>query len=296
VTSPQILSMPGSEDLGGRVAAALEVSAATVEMHRFPDGETRVAMRTDVAESVALVARLDGPDGRLVPALLAASAARARGACRVGLVAPYLPYMRQDVEFTPGEAVSARVVPALLRTGFDWLVTVDPHLHRIHDLAEVFRGDARAVASAPALAAWIGAHVAEPLVVGPDAESEQWVTGVAALLDAPHVVLSKVRRGDHDVEIRLSDAPLDRGRTPVVVDDLVSTAGTMIAGLRVLRDAGLPPAVCVGVHGLFVGHAYEELLRAGPASIATTDTVVHPTNAIGVAPLLADAVRPLLRG
>lgn len=289
-----LLSMPGTEDLGARVAAELGVPHAVVETHRFPDGETRVAVRREVAASAALVARLDGPDARIVPALLAASAARARGAARLGLVAPYLPYMRQDVEFTPGEAVSARVVPALLRSGFDWLVTVDPHLHRIHDLAEVFGGEARTVAAAPAVAAWLRARVAAPLVVGPDRESEQWVADVAERLGAPHVVLTKVRRGDHDVEVRLPDEALDRGRTPVLVDDLVSTAGTMIQGVRALRGAGLPAPVCVGVHGLFVGRAYEDLLGAGPAAIATTDSVVHATNAIGVAPLLADAVRALL--
>lgn len=292
-----VLAMPGDEDLATGLRQRLRCAGDVVGLHRFPDEEVRVTVPAALdGRHVAVVARLDRPDGRLVPALLAAAAARDVGARRVGLVAPYLPYMRQDHAFQPGQAVSAHVVARVLRDAFDWLVTVDPHLHRIRRLEDVFVGPCRTVHAGPLLARWIADHVARPVVVGPDEESEQWVADVARRVGAPHVVLRKTRRGDRDVEVSVPGLDVAGGRTPVLVDDIVSTARTMSAAVRHLRRAGFPPPACVAVHGIFAGDAYETLLAAGAGAVVTTDTVRHGTNEIPVAPLLAEAVSSLLAG
>jgi ribose-phosphate pyrophosphokinase len=154
-------------------------------------------------------------------------------------------------------------------------VTVDPHLHRYHYLSEVYRIPTRVVPAAPAIAAWISAHVTRPMLVGPDAESAQWVAQVAAGAGCPYTVLSKVRSGDREVAVSAADAAALHGYTPVLVDDIISTARTMMAAVRQLQAAGLPPPVCIGVHALFAGDAYEALQAAGPARIVTCDTVPH---------------------
>ena len=117
---------------------------------------------------MVLVACLDNPDAKLLALYLGARTARELGAAAIGLVLPYLPYMRQDQPFRAGEGTSARHVAALLSSCADWLLTVDPHLHRIARLDEVFGIRARVVPSAAALANWIGSHVERPAIVGPD--------------------------------------------------------------------------------------------------------------------------------
>src|SRR3546814_5690813 len=94
----------------------------------------------------------------------------------------------------------------------DWLVTVDPHLHRYHELSEIYRIPTQVVHAAPFLASWIKRNVARPLIIGPDLESEQWVSQVAADADAPFLVCEKIRSGDRHVTISIPNAP-DRKST-----------------------------------------------------------------------------------
>src|SRR5262249_38616457 len=154
-------------------------------------------------------------------------------------------FMRQDSRFQPGEGVTSTYFAHLLSGAVDWLVTVDPHLHRWGSLDAIYTIPCRIARAAPAIAAWVRREVGRPLLVGPDAESEQWVAAVAALCDAPFLVLEKVRRGDRDVEVSPPDVARHDGRTPVLVDDIISTARTMIATLRHLSAAGAPAPVCV---------------------------------------------------
>jgi ribose-phosphate pyrophosphokinase len=174
----------------------------------------------------------------------------------------------------------------------DWLVTVDPHLHRVHDLSEIYSVPARVLHASPLISEWIRQELSSPLLVGPDSESAQWVEAVAGAADAPHVVLEKIRRGDRDVEVSVPDVAKWHRRTPVLVDDIISTARTMIETVGVLRRAGMLPPVCIGVHGVFAPGAYEALTKTG-ARVVTTNTIRHETNAIDVSGLMADAVRSL---
>jgi ribose-phosphate pyrophosphokinase len=145
------------------------------------------------------------------------------------------------------------------------------------------------------VAEWIRQQVPNAILIGPDSESSQWVADIAERADMPYQVLSKVRRGDRDVEVSLPNLDTLRGRTPVVVDDLVSSGRTMIETLEQLRSLGLPPAVCIAIHGVFAEDAYAQLLASGAARVVSTDTIAHPSNAISVAELLAEASADLLK-
>jgi ribose-phosphate pyrophosphokinase len=293
--TPRVFPLPGNGDLAARLARRLGADLGELTVRRFPDGESYVRFDTPPAgRSVVLVCTLDRPDEKVVPLCFAASTARELGAERVGLVAPYLAYMRQDARFQPGEGVTAPQFARLLSGVVDWLVTVDPHLHRVAALTDIYRVPATAVASAGVVAAWLRAHVRAPLVVGPDSESAQWVRAVADRADAPHVVLSKVRHGDREVEVSVPDVDRWRTHTPVLVDDIISTASTMIETVGHLRQTGLGAPVCVGVHAVFAGHAYRDLLAMGPARVATCDTIPHASNAIALDGPIAEHVRPLL--
>ncbi len=289
-----ILALPGAERLAETLAQQLHCAASTVEAHRFPDGEVVVRLRTAVAgQRVLLVAHLDRPDDKTLALVFAADAARELGALQVGLVAPYLPYMRQDDRFRPGEAITSRSYARLLSSTVDWLVTVDPHLHRWPNLDAIYGIRTHVVAAAPAIADWLRREVPRAILVGPDSESEQWVADVAARVGVPYVVMTKERRGDRDVHVRLPQGVAHEGRTPVLVDDIISSGHTMAAASHVLRGAGWGRPLCVGVHALMDAAALDMLHRAGIARVASCDTVPHPTNAIAVSALLAEGARAI---
>jgi len=177
--------------------------------------------------------------------------------------------------------------------GRDFLVTVDPHLHRWRDLGEIYPIRTQAVAAAPLIARWLRSHVDRPLVIGPDQESEQWVAEVAKLTDAPWTVLSKIRLGDRDVQVTLADGGRWPDRTPVLLDDIISTGQTLVAATATLKQAGMAAPLCIGVHALFDGGALQRLQDAGVTRVVTCDTIPHASNAICLAPLLARAVRAI---
>ncbi|MDZ7788993.1 MAG: ribose-phosphate diphosphokinase [Xanthomonadales bacterium] len=286
-----IVSMPGAEDMAAPLSERLGLQRCELEWRRFPDGESYLRLHADPAErDVLVVARLDHPDDRLAALLFVADLARDLGARRVGLVCPYLPYMRQDMRFKPGEAVTSRPFARWLSAQFDWLVTVDPHLHRYASLDELYSLESRVVEAAPALAGWIAAEVADPVLIGPDGESEQWVSAVAALRDLPWRVFTKKRHGDRDVSLQLPDLEALAGHTPVLVDDIISSGTTMAEAARALVAAGFDAPVVVGVHGLFGERARETLSDAGIERIVCSNSVDVPESRIDLTPLLAEVV------
>ena len=292
--SLQVISLPGSERCGDSIAHRLGAARCRLASRRFPDGEIYLRVADDVeGQHVAVVAQLRDPDPQLPGLLFLADALRELGAASVGLVAPYLPYMRQDNRFHPGEVVASRSFAKLVSTAFAWMVTVDPHLHRIASLDAIFRVPTAAVSSAPTIATWVRTQIDQPHLVGPDEESMQWVSEVAALAGCPYTVLSKHRSGDRSVELTLPDLQALRGRTPVLVDDIISSGQTMAATAARLRAEGLAAPVCVGVHAVFAGDALARLQAAGAGRIVSCNTLPHPSNAIDVTKVLAESARML---
>lgn len=287
---PVLFALSAADGLTAALSGGEVAETGQVETRRFPDGETYLRLLTPVAgRDVLLLCSLDDPDGKTVPLLFAAAAARAQGARRVGLVAPYLAYMRQDRAFRAGEAVTSVTYARLLSSAFDWLLTVDPHLHRHPTLGAIYDMEAEAVSAARPIAAWIRNEVERPLLIGPDEESRQWVAQIARLAKAPFAVLRKERRGD--LEVGISGERLEAGdRVPVIIDDIISSARTMAEAVRFVSSRGPLPPICVGVHALLAGDALPVLRSAGAARIVTADTVAHPTNAISVGAEIAASI------
>ena len=289
-----ICALPGNEAFAERLRVRLGMPAVRLEWRHFPDGESYLRFEQAFSgRQVVLVCTLNDPDSKTLALLFAARTARELGASRVGLVAPYLGYMRQDRRFHDGEAVTSVHFGALLSQVFDWLVTVDPHLHRRKSLSEIYSIANKVVAAAPAMAEWIKANVPRPLVVGPDSESEQWAAGVAAACGSPYAVMSKRRLGDRRVEIEAPPLSQWKDRTPVLLDDIISSARTMALAAGKIQQGGLEAPVCVGVHGVFSSDALGALREAGVARVVTTNTIAHETNGIDVSSLVARAVKEL---
>ena len=290
-----VVAMPGSEQCAQRIAERLGVPQCRLESRRFPDGEIYLRLLDEVqGRHVAVVAQLRDPDPQLPGLLFLADALRGLGASGVGLVAPYLPYMRQDTRFQAGEAITSRSFARLVSDAFAWLVTMDPHLHRIASLDAIYDLRAVAVPSAPSIAAWVRTEVVQPHIVGPDVESEQWVSDVAARAGCSYSVLRKRRSGDRSVELTLPDLEDLRGRTPVLVDDIVSSGQTMATTVRKIAALGFAAPICIAVHPVFAGDAFAALQVAGAARVVSCNTLRHPTNAIDVTSPLAEAIRAVV--
>ena len=285
-----VIAMPGNEAVAQGLARTLPGEIGAIEMRAFPDGETYLRFASDVAgRSVAIVCTLAQPNEKILPLIFAAVTARELGAAKIGLVAPYLGYMRQDRRFKPGEAVTSRQVAQLLSTAFDWLVTIDPHLHRYSSLGDIYSIPTRVVHAAPLISEWIRQNVKNAVIIGPDSESEQWVSAVAKEVGVPFTVMDKTRRGDRDVSISVKSWDAVEQRTPVLIDDIISSGRTMLEALRLLTARRLPGPICIAVHGLFADNSDSLLTQAG-ARVITTNSVAHSSNAIDVTGILASAI------
>jgi ribose-phosphate pyrophosphokinase len=289
-----IYAMPGNEVFAELLIQHTGYRRGGLFVHRFPDEETRVSVEaTPSCEVAVLVCTLDRPDPKLWPLSMAAATLRELGARRVVLVAPYLAYMRQDARFHTGEAIAARLLGEWMDSYFDALVTVDPHLHRYHSLGQIYSRDARLVHVAAELAAWIASHLERPLLVGPDAESRQWVTAVANLLCAPCVMAHKERHGDRDVTVQLPELARWSDHTPVLLDDIIASGQTMLQTLRGVRGYTSMAPACVAVHGVYAQDALAALRSEGAGDIVTTNSIATETSHIDISRQVAEALMSL---
>lgn len=263
---------------------------ACIERHVFPDGEIKLRLPVPLPCKVVLLRSLHQPNTKLVEVLLAARTARELGAQHLTLVTPYLAYMRQDIAFQPGEAVSQKIVGRFLAELFDAVITVDPHLHRISTLREAIPcPQALTLTAAPLLADFVHSQCKGALLIGPDEESEQWISAAALQHGFDHGVCRKTRHGDTHVEVELPDVPV-HGRHVVLLDDIASSGHTLAQATRLLLQAGAKTVDVAITHALFSGDAVQVVRKAGVRHIWSTDAVAHESNCVSVAPMLARAL------
>lgn len=285
-----ILGFPSDIAQAERLAAATGIASAAAGVHHFPDGESRVRLPTELPGHVAFYCTLADANRRLIELELAAAAALELGADTLTLIAPYLCYMRQDVAFHPGEAVSQRIVGAFLARRFDTVITVDPHLHRTHDLRDAVPARrAIALTAAPVMVEWLARRSDAPVLIGPDAESEQWVRGIAEVAGLEFAVARKNRLGDKRVEVELPGVTV-AGRNIVLVDDVASSGQTLVEATRVLHAAGAASVDVLVTHALFAGDALERLRAVGVENVCSTDSIGHETNQLHLDRLIASAL------
>lgn len=281
-----------------RLALAAGLPAAVIERHRFPDQELRLRLPLPSGDrlpaQVVLFRGLERPNEKLVELLLLARGARSLGAQRLILVAPYLAYMRQDCAFHRGEVVSQRVVGDFIASLFDALITIDPHLHRVSSLqAAVPLSEALSLSAAPLLASLIAHRRHDPLLLGPDAESAQWVGAAAAAQGLDWAVCAKQRQGDREVVVALPSQPV-QGRAVVLLDDVLSTGHTLAQASLLLHAAGAASVDVAVTHALFAEGALQALRQAGVGEVWSTDCIAHSSNVVSVMPLLAAALQTLI--
>jgi ribose-phosphate pyrophosphokinase len=285
----------GNKPLGLKIAESLSCDVIDFETRRFPDGERYLRFAKELSHNTALITQslYKDPDGLLMEYIFLAKTLLDLGAKDVVGVFPYMAYLRQDSRFKPGEAISARINSQIIESApTSAIFTLDSHLHRIHNLNEVFKIPAANLSAIPSLAKYLESQCSlhDPIVVAPDGEAAQWASLAAPILDAESVVMQKTRYGDTSVDIDLGQVT-PHGRDIVLVDDIISTGGTIAQVAQQLKNKGADHIHALITHGLFVEGAYERVSRAGVEHLITSDSVPNQFSKVTVAPVFAKALK-----
>ncbi len=281
-----ILSGTNTRALARRVAKLCKIPYADIFHNHFPDGESYLKLPNVKGKEVIIVLTMyPNPNESALEAMFTIHTARDLGAKKVTIVAPYLAYMRQDKMFHPGECVSAHVLPTLLQA--DRLLAIDPHLHRIKHLRNLFHGRAKELTANDILATYLKKNYPDAVLCGPDEESSQWAARIAASIGLESIILRKHRYSPRKVRVVLHADHKIKGKEAVIVDDMISTGHTIAEAAKLLRKLGATSVVTVCVHGLFVGKALSLLKKAGIKEIVCTNTVKSRYARIDIAPLIA---------
>jgi ribose-phosphate pyrophosphokinase len=298
-TNAVILSGSAHVSLAEALVRELGIVLGARVLERFPDGEIHTEVLEDVrGRDVFLLQPTPPPVGEnLIELLLLSDACQRAGAGRITAVIPYFGYARQDRRSKTGEPFGARVVAdALGRGHFACIVTV--HLHS-PAVEGCFRIPVEHLSAVALLAQAIRAHAArDSVVVSPDLGAVRLAEEYARLLGLPMAIVHKTRVSGSEVSVRglVGDV---RGRPAVIVDDLVSTGGTIAAAAQILQTHGaLPDFLVVATHALLVGEAVQRLKGLPLRRFVTTDTLPpkelpFAAEAVGLAPLLGKTIRQL---
>jgi ribose-phosphate pyrophosphokinase len=289
-------SNPGLADA---VASCLAVPLGDREASRFPDGEMHIEIRTSVRGCDVYLLQAMGPpaEEHLFQLLLLADACRRAGAARLTAVVPYLAYARQDRRGTGREPVGARLVADLIATsGFHRIVAVDLHSTALEGFFGVPLEHLTAV---PAMVERVRPQLPpNGVIVAPDLGATKLAERYARLLGLPVALVHKRRVSGAQVTVRGVTGEV-RGLAPLMVDDMITTGGTVEAAVGALLQAGSRPEVTLAAsHGLFVGAAPERLRALPVRRLVTTDSVAAraaapPHERVSLAPLLAEAISRL---
>lgn len=292
----RIVSGSANPMLAHGVAAELDAAPGEGPLERFPDGELRPAVG-DVRGDDVYVVQPTGPpvNDNLVELALLIDACRRAGAERITAVLPYLGYARQDRRTGTGQPIGARVsMEVLAAVGADRAVVLDPHNPAIEAMSPV---PVDVLTALPDLAGTLRPLVPPgAVIVAPDLGAVQLAERCAALLDGTVAVVRKARRSG--TEVVAADLVGEvAGRRTAVVDDMISTGGTVEAAVQLLRTRGADPEIVVAaLHGVLAGDCIERLadLRLERLlltdSVTPVDTTPVPSEVHRLAPLLAEAV------
>jgi len=288
--------------LAGEVAQRLGTPLAACVLDRFPDGELHVELRESVrGKRVFLIQSTNAPvEQHLFELLLLADACRRAGARERIAVIPYFGYARQDRRAVGRDPIGARVVADVLASaGLGGLVLLDLHSPAAEGF---FAMPAEHLSAVPLLAGRIRADAGErAVIVAPDLGAVKLANRYSGLLGCPVATVYKTRLSGREVKVQQIVGDV-RDRTPFIVDDMISTGGTVAAAVRALTAAGCRPDVTVvATHGVFTDQAADTLRELPIGRIVITDSVARrqdlalPVEVVTIAPLLAEVVARLDR-
>lgn len=299
-----LFSGSSNRPLAEEVAKILKISLGKVDLTRFADGELRPWIQEDVRDKTVFVLEsFSYPmDEHIMEMALMGDAIR-RGAPKTMIaVIPYLGYARQDKLHRPGEPVSARVIAKFLEVSkYREVISVDLHNDAI---VGFFQIPVTHLGALDVLAAEAKKRsIADAVVVSPDVGGVKRARNLAYMLDLPMVVMEKKRYLDrHDTSESFQIIGDVRGKTALIVDDIISTGGTIVHSAESLKEAGATRVLVFATHGILAGDAVKKLTSSSIDELILTNTIAVPKEKqfaklqiISVAPLVADAIFSIVR-
>ncbi len=282
-----IFSFPGNKVLAHLLAKKLHIEEGGLVIRRFPDGESYVRINSKVRNKIVILfCTLNNPNKKILSLMFTAQTLKELGAKKIILISPYLPYMRQDKRFEPGEAISCQLFAKFLSNWVDYLITIDPHLHRVRHLSNIYSIPVLTLHATKEIAQWIKKNIKFPFLIGPDSESKQWVSEIAAQLQVSYIICTKNRLSDFEVKIDIPPFSIIN-ETLVLMDDIISTGSSMLTILNKLSSQGYNNVFCLAIHPLLNKKTKNNLLASGAKTIITCNTISDSSNKINMLDLIA---------
>ncbi len=278
-------------DLAKELANALECDYIQAATTTFPDGECYTRIDTEKLDDDVIIVQTTSPDSKFIELLLLQDAVRRLGAKTITLVIPYFGYARQDRVFKPGEPESAKVMCQHLDMNCDRVITVDIHKESV---LNYFNHPHKDLKAAPVIAEYFKGKGID-MVLSPDIGAAGRAKMVGEVMGVPYDHLEKTRISGTDVRIAPAKADV-RGKKILIVDDMISTGGTIIAAAYALREAGAAGISVACTHGVFVNNAIERFTGSSLDALLSCNTLNNPVSHISVANLIAEAVKDAQKG
>jgi ribose-phosphate pyrophosphokinase len=284
----KIISGFSSQFLADRIAKEMGGEASLCEFKKFPDGELYTRVADDVKDEEVVIVQSIMADSGLICLLQLIDAVEE--AHKTSVVIPYLGYARQDKRFKPGEAISARAIAR----GISFAGIVDKiYIVNIHNKKVLRYFDVQAVDldAAPLVGEYIAKmEIEEPVIIGPDEGAKRLAKGVAAPYGFDYDVLEKKRLSGDEVQIKPKELSVE-GRTVIIVDDIISTGGTIAEAASMLKARDAADIYVACIHGLFVQNAVLRIFNAGVKEIIAADTIESTFSAISIAKMVAEELQ-----
>ncbi len=280
----KIVAGSASLGLGRRIAEAMDVEFIEPDRSRFPDGEQRVLVPEINDEVVALV-QTTYPEEKIIELFILQDALRELGVKKIITVVPYFGYSRQDKIFVRGEAISARVMARHIALYSDYFIGMDLHADSILNWFNIPTMHLHATRPIGKFLKERGVNV----VISPDKGGYKRAKYVADTVNAEFDYLEKTRLSGEEVIIKPKHLEVD-GKVVAIVDDIISTGGTIARASEQLREQGASKIYAVCTHGLFIKNAVEKL-KNSVDEFAATDTIESEHSKITVAEVIAHALK-----
>lgn len=249
---------------------------------RFPDDEFYLRIEEPIEGQDVLIVQTAYPDSKIIELLIMQDAVCEAGAKKISVILPYFGYSRQDKKFEEGEAISARAMAEHISVHADDVVTVDPHKEQLLDF---FTTPARSCSAVPQIAKYLTGKGID-LVLAPDMGARDRAEEAARLMGCPSDYLEKTRIDGNTVKTHPKSLDV-QGKTVAILDDIISTGGTMATSIKELKHQGAKHVYVACTHGLFAGQAKEKLTAAGVNEIIATNTIESEFSKVSVAPSIA---------
>ena len=271
-----------SQQLSKELAKSLKGRLAKVEIKRFPDDECYVRIDDDLDGEDVFLVQTTWPDKNIIELFLLQDAIKEFDVSSLTTVVPYFGYARQDKQFKPGEPISARALAKLIQLNTDEFMTVDVHAPKVIDWFEDV--SAKNVPGYPAVGRFLKGKGIQ-LVLSPDEGRADNAKRVADVVGCEADFLVKERLDGETVHMMPKSLAV-KGKKVAIVDDIISTGGTIAKAAESLKEQGASRILAVCTHGVFSGEALKKL-GAVCDEICSTDTIENPTTCISVASEIA---------